>query len=80
MKIAIKYPRKKFVEANNLLELVKELNLLMVTKFDIKDSSEKPFTDIKLDIDTLHISENDFLILQKENTVIMPTNIDRCGV
>ncbi len=80
MKFAIKYPRKKFVEANSLLELVEELNILMVTKFDIKDSSEKPFADIKLDIETHNISENDFRILQKENTVILPTNIDRCKI
>ena len=80
MKFAIKYPRKKFVEANSILELAEELKLLMITKFDIKDSSEKTFVDIKSDIDTYNISENDFNILQKENMVIFPTNIDRCKV
>jgi len=80
MKIAIKYPRKKFIEVSSLDELEKELNALMITKFDIKNSIEKPFTDIKLDIETNKINTNDFSILQKESSIIIPTNIDRCKI
>ncbi len=80
MKIAIKYPRKKFIEVSSLTELERELNVLMITKFDIKNSVNKPFTNIKLDIDTNNITVNDFSILQKENAVIVPTNISQCKV
>jgi len=80
MKIAIKYPRKKFIEANNILDLQKELSILMIEKFDIKNSDVKPFTDKKLDIETRNISESDFEILQKENSVIVPSVITQCEV
>lgn len=80
MKIAIKYPRKKFIEVGSLNELKRELNVLMITKFDIKNSIKKPFTDIKLDVDTNNITVNDFNILQKENAVIVPTNISQCKI
>jgi hypothetical protein len=80
MKIAIKYPRKKFIEANNILDLQKELSILMIEKFDIKNSDIKPFTDKKLDIETRNISESDFEILQKENSVIVPSVITQCEI
>jgi len=80
MKISIKYPRKKFVEANKILDLQKELSILMIEKFDIKNSETKPFIDIKLDVETRNISETDFEILQKENTVIVPTIITQCEI
>ena len=80
MKIAIKYPRKKFIEANNILDLQKELSILMIEKFDIKNSDVKPFTDKKLDIETRNISESDFEILQKENSVIVPSVITQCEI
>ena len=80
MKISIKYPRKKFVEANNIVELQKELSILMIEKFDIKNSETKPFVDIKLDVETRNISKTDFEILQKENSVIVPTIITQCEI
>ena len=80
MKIAIKYPRKKFVEAKNINDLQKELSILMVEEFEIKDSTSKPFTDIKLDIKTDKISDSDFNILLKDNTIIVPTIITQCKV
>ena len=78
MKVAIKYPRKNFVEANNILELQKELSILMIEKFDIKNSETKPFVDIKLDVETRNISETDFEILLQNNSVIIPTIITKC--
>ena len=78
MKVAIKYPRKKIVEANNILELQKELSILMIEKFDIKNSETKPFVDIKLDVETRNISETDFEILLQNNSVIIPTIITKC--
>ena len=80
MRIAIKYPRKKFIEINTINELQNELNILMIIKFDIKSSINKPFTDIKLNIDTNNISVNDFEILQKENSIIVPTDISQCKI
>lgn len=80
MEIAIKYPRKKFIKAGNTNELKKELNLLMVEIFDIKNSETKPFTDIKLAVETKKISSDDFQILIKNNSVIVPTIITQCKI
>ena len=80
MKIAIKYPRKKFVEAESINQLKKELSILMIEKFDIKNSEIKPFVNVKLDVETKSISEKDFTVLLKENSVIVPTIITQCKI
>ena len=80
MKIAIKYPRKKFIEANDIRELQDELKILMVEVFDIKDSSNKPFIEIKLNVNASKISSSDFKILQQNNAVIVPTIITQCKI
>ena len=80
MKIAIKYPRKKFIEVNTIIDLQNKLNILMIIKFDIKSSICKPFTDIKTNINSSNISIDDFIILQKENSIIIPTDISQCKI
>ena len=80
MKIAIKYPRKKFIEVNTIIDLQNKLNVLMIIKFDIKSSISKPFTDIKTNINSSNISIDDFIILQKENSIIIPTDISQCKI
>ncbi len=78
MEIAIKYPRKKVIEADNIIELQKQLNKLMIEEFDIKNSELKPFVDIKTSILSTNMSNDDFELLQNKNSIIIPTIIKQC--
>ncbi len=78
MQIQIKYPRKKFVNAANISELKSQLDILMVKEFDIKNSETKQFTDIINGIDSNKITQKEFDLLIKENSIIVPTVIAQC--
>ena len=78
MKIPIKYPRKKTVEAENIIELQKQLKILMVDEFDIKNTESKPFVDIKTSISAKQISSDDFELLRNKDSIIIPTVIKQC--
>ena len=80
MKIAIKYPRKKFIEAENVTDLQKELKILMIEEFDIKNFLQKPFSEIKNNILTKSILDEEFEILINEEAIIIPTVITQCKI
>lgn len=80
MKIAIKYPRKKHIEAASVNDLKQELKVLMIEQFDIKNSKIKPFVDVKLNVISEKTSDSDFNLLLKKNAVIVPTIITQCKI
>lgn len=80
MKISIKYPKKKFIEAENISDLQKILKKLMIEEFDIKDQSEKPLKDILINVKTIDITEDAFSILVDKNSVIVPSDIKQCEI
>lgn len=78
MQIPLKYPRNKFINANNITELKAKLEILMIIEFDIKNSQTKPFTDIINNVKSDSITKEEFELLLKENSIIIPTVIAQC--
>jgi len=81
MKINIKYPKLKFIEAGNVKELTFELNKLMIVDFEIKrKKSPGNFEKISSLISTHNISDEIFHLLKDENNYIFPHTIAQCKV
>ena len=79
MKINIKYPRLKSINANSVNDLKSELNRLMVVDFEIKRKTNSgSYELISSTIKTTQITNEIFFLLQKNNHYIFPVTIARC--
>lgn len=81
MKIRIRYPKVKYIEASNVIELKAELKKLMVIDFEVKKREEDGSYSILNDaILTTDIKESMLQLIEKNRGVIFPLEIKRCGI